>query len=48
MFFLLLSLLFSPIDHYEIQFFETEVLMPLGSNPYDYTKIPYAKVYKNG
>jgi len=48
MFFLLLSLLFSPIDHYEIQFFETEVLMPLGSNPYDYTEIPFAKVYKNG
>ena len=48
MFFLLLSLLFSPSDHYEIQFFETEVFMPLGSNPYDYTEIPYAKVFKNG
>lgn len=48
MFFLLLGLLLSPNKDIEIQFYETVVNMPLGSNPYDYVHIPYAKVIVEG
>ena len=48
MFFLLIGLLFSPNHDVTLEFYNTVVEMPLGSNPYDYIEIPYAKVIKNG
>jgi len=48
MFFLLIGLLFSPNHDVTLEFYNTVVEMPLGSNPYDYIEIPYAKVIKSG
>lgn len=48
MFFLLLSVLFSPTPQVTFEFHHTVVEMPLGANPYDYVDLPYAKVFVDG
>jgi hypothetical protein len=48
MFFLLLSILFSPTPQVTFEFYHTVVEMPLGANPYDYVELPYAKVFVDG
>lgn len=48
MFFLLMGLLFTQNHDVTLEFYNTVVEMPLGSNPYDYIEIPYAKVIKDG
>lgn len=48
MFFLFLSVLFSPTPQVTFEFHHTVVEMPLGANPYDYVDLPYAKVFVDG
>ena len=47
MFFLFIGLLFGSSQEVSIEFYNTVIEMPLGSNPYDYVEIPYAVVMKD-